>query len=289
VLYEYTANMGKKPTTSTGGSKDASGIAGGGNDGNNINSGSGGSSSSSGGAAETGTSGDKKKEPKPDDSVTAEVGNIFAKPIPKKQPQAPTDFSSSSSNSSNSAGSSSGKRRNSILSSSGGGGAEECNSPPAYSTIGVPEGVLTYVYPLVDVVLLGPYKEDNGKYSLSLSRKDGARMRVLKREHADDHLMEHHKSMLTIVFPDSKSAWKWRHSIESHIVRHPADVVPTGPLIPDKRKTILGTIGMTKVDGDEAPENSILGMLVIPASGMPSSAVEALKVEIAKTLLLSRR
>jgi hypothetical protein len=290
VLYEYTANMGKKPTTSTGGSKDASGIAGGGNDGNNNNSGSGGNSSSSGGAAETGTTGDKKKEPKPDDSVTAEVGNIFAKPIPKKQPQAPTDFSSSSSSSSsNSAGSSSGKRRNSILSSSGGSSAEECSSPPAYSTIGVPEGVLTYVYPLVDVVLLGPYKEDNGKYSLSLSRKDGARMRVLKREHADDHLMEHHKSMLTIVFPDSKSAWKWRHSIESHIVRHPADVVPTGPLIPDKRKTILGTIGMTKVDGDEAPENSILGMLVIPASGMPSSAVEALKVEIAKTLLLSRR
>jgi hypothetical protein len=210
----------------------------------------------------------EKKEIKPDDSVTTEVGHIFAKPI-QRRPLSP--------------GLDSGKRRST--------NTDPLESPVPFSTTGVPEGVLTYVYPLMDIVLLGPYKEDSGKYSLSLSRKDGARMRVLKRETADEHFFEHHKSMLTIVFPDSKSAWKWRHSIESHIVRSPTDAVPTGPLIMEKKKTLLGTLagGGTKLEGDEPPPNSVLGMLVIPTSNMPSSTVEALKVEIAKTLLLSRR
>ena len=250
VLYEYTVITKKKDGSGSAGQAGAGPSAGAGageEDPNNPDQ-------------------DKKKVQKPDDSITKDVGRIFARSTPL--------------------------RRASMIDAGTTSASEGGSSPLSYTTSGVPEGVLTYVYPLVDMVLLGPYKEDSGRYSLSLSRKDGARMRVLKRENAEDHIFEHHKSMLTIIFPDSKSAWKWRHSIESHIVRSPKDVLPSGPLIPDKKKTILGSIAgsvIGRADGDEPTANSILGMMVLPTAGLSASAVEAMKVEIAKTLLVSRR
>ena len=80
--------------------------------------------------------------------------------------------------------------------------------------------VLGYLYPLVEVVVTGPHVEEGGaaaaaglggmvssggsggKHSLSIGRRDGKSMRVLKRDDESGRLVEHHKSMLTLIFPD---------------------------------------------------------------------------------------
>ena len=41
-----------------------------------------------------------------------------------------------------------------------------------------------------------------GRHSLSIGRRDGRSMRVLKRDDESGRLIEHHKSMLTLIFAD---------------------------------------------------------------------------------------
>ena len=80
--------------------------------------------------------------------------------------------------------------------------------------------VLGYLYPLVEVVVTGPHVEEGGaaaaaglggmvssggsggRHSLSIGRRDGRSMRVLKRDDESGRLIEHHKSMLTLIFAD---------------------------------------------------------------------------------------
>ena len=80
--------------------------------------------------------------------------------------------------------------------------------------------VLGYLYPLVEVVVSGPHVEEGGaaaaaglggmvssggsggKHSLTIGRRDGRSMRVLKRDDESGRLVEHHKSMLTLIFAD---------------------------------------------------------------------------------------
>lgn len=141
------------------------------------------------------------------------------------------------------------------------------------------EGVLTYVYPLVDVILIGPFSEDNGRFSISLSRKDGQRMRVLKRQEDEDGgLVDHAKSVLTILFPDQRSALSWRQAIESHTARNPVDALPHAPLLAEKKRYIGAALrsisgsGNTHASQEEEGDRrskSILGMLVIPTAGAP--------------------
>jgi hypothetical protein len=53
---------------------------------------------------------------------------------------------------------------------------------PEKSKMQRPDGYLSYLYPLVDIVVTGPFTEDNGQASLTLTRKDGNNMRVIKRD-----------------------------------------------------------------------------------------------------------
>lgn len=241
----------------------------------------------------------------PDDNICRAVGDIFAptiNPFPPNRSRTshphphPHPHSRHSPNSSDSTG---------VLGSSS-GESDRC-----------PEGLLNYVYPLVDIVLVGPFAEDGGRFSISLSKRDGGRMRVLKRqEEGDGRLDEHGKSILTLLFPDQKSALQWRQSIESHIMRRSLrDVLAPSPLLPDlKRKPLtLSALRNTMsglahahvsanlssssfsastqaaFDRNERHSNSILGMLVIPSAGGLATATEALKIEIARTLLNARR
>jgi hypothetical protein len=152
---------------------------------------------------------------------------------------------------------------------------------------------LTYIYPLVDVVVIGPYLEEvsSGKHSISISRRDGQSMRVLKRDEETGRIIEHHKSMLTLIFGDAESANVWRQQIEQHILPStPEDVVaPTAGQL-DRLQAMsmaaLKSIGVSGADDDyeETKEGSILRSLVIPTSGMLPRETESLKIEIARML-----
>ena len=88
-----------------------------------------------------------------------------------------------------------------------------------------PIGQLTYVIPLVDMILIGPFNEDNDKFSISLSRKDNKQMKVIKRDEDNGKLNDHVKPILSLIFEDRKTALTWRQTLENHMVKSPTDVI----------------------------------------------------------------
>jgi len=54
-------------------------------------------------------------------------------------------------------------------------------------------------------------------------------------------------------------------------------------------RSISSSISSNTCDLDEPPQNSVLGMLVIPSSGLTGKCIEELKIEIAKTLSVARK
>lgn len=102
----------------------------------------------------------------------------------------------------------------------------------AYSCRSLPQGILSYVYPLVDVVVSGPVEDKSpssvggpAHWSVNVSRSDGQSMRVLKRETQEEQLAEHHKSTLTLIFPRKETAAAWRKAIEAAAVKAPTDTL----------------------------------------------------------------
>jgi hypothetical protein len=153
-----------------------------------------------------------------------------------------------------------------------------------------PIGLLTYIFPLVDLILIGPFNEDNDKFSISLSRKDGKQMKVLKRDEDNGKLNDHLKPILSLIFDDRKTALTWRQTIETHMVTDPTDIIINNDS--DTKVTMTNVIKQMKSrfgneSTDEPLINSMAGMMVIPTSG--SEGTEKLKIEIAKTLSNSRR
>lgn len=166
----------------------------------------------------------------------------------------------------------------------------------------LPAGTLSYLYPLVDSVVTGPVEEkalSTGivQYAVNLARKDAKSMRVLKRDGPEEQLSEHHKSMLTLIFPRRDTAVAWKAAIEGAIIRSPVDVLQQAPVSNADAKKKLSVRQMVERAGkqadeflpEEAAENSIFGSLVIPTSGSNQHGTEALKIEIAKTLSQARR
>ena len=88
-----------------------------------------------------------------------------------------------------------------------------------------PEGYLSYLYPLVDIVVTGPFAEDNGQASLTLTRKDGNNMRVIKRDEDSGRLIDHQKPTLSLIFENNNIATQWRHAIEAHMAIKPNDIL----------------------------------------------------------------
>jgi len=88
-----------------------------------------------------------------------------------------------------------------------------------------PEGYLSYLYPLVDIVVTGPLADDNGQASLTLTRKDGTNMRVIKRDEDSGRLIDHQKPSLTLIFENNTIATQWRHAIEAHMAIKPNDIL----------------------------------------------------------------
>ena len=62
---------------------------------------------------------------------------------------------------------------------------------------------LSYVYPLVDLKVIGVRPEKLGGkqcFSLTFLRKDGKSMRCMKRDSENEGLLEHHKTFVTLIF-----------------------------------------------------------------------------------------
>lgn len=157
-----------------------------------------------------------------------------------------------------------------------------------------PGGYLSFVYPLVNIVVMGPFAEDNNKFSISISNRDPTlRMKALRRESEDSLLSEYSKTILTLVFSTRERALLWKNYLEKHMISPPRDVVDSsvagGKLLRTVNRSIASSITSNTVDADEPPQNSILGMLVIPTSGLEGKDTEILKIEIAKTLSFARK
>jgi hypothetical protein len=154
-----------------------------------------------------------------------------------------------------------------------------------------PEGYLSFVYPLVDVAIMGPYVEDNNKCSISISNRDTtARIKALRREHEDALLSDYNKTILTLVFSSRDRALVWKQYLEKHMITAPKDVISSataGAKMMKNHSRVL--TASTAIDADEPIPHSIMGMLVIPSSGLDSRQTEELKIEIAKTLSSARK
>ncbi len=153
---------------------------------------------------------------------------------------------------------------------------------------------LSFVYPLVDLYIAGPVQEDNGRsFSITLSRLDGQKMRVLKAEEEQEHLSEYLKNSLSLIFTRQEEAYHWKRQLDTQMLWNldADELVEAGPLTVEERRK-QGRSLMTMARGAEElviPEmNSILGMLVLPTSGCKSEQTETIKIEIAKTLSSTR-
>ena len=165
--------------------------------------------------------------------------------------------------------------------------AKSASSSSQYTTN--VEGVLSYCYPLVDVLITSPVQEDGDKYAISISRKDGQSMRILKRDDDTGRMMEHHKSILSLIFDKVSVAATWKNQLEAHIALQPQNVIPSSTIVTEKKKFIsmaMKTISerFAKPNDNEPLQHSITSLLVIPTSGINQQSTEDLKIEIAQTL-----
>ena len=60
---------------------------------------------------------------------------------------------------------------------------------------------------------------DQGKFSISIQKKDGSKMRALRKEDENSLFCESLKPSLTMLFSTRQSALTWRQKLEQHMVR----------------------------------------------------------------------
>ena len=158
------------------------------------------------------------------------------------------------------------------------------------------EKYLAAVYPLVDMMVEGPYGEDGGKYSISLYKRDESKIRSLRRDDESAYFTENMRPKLTILFPSQALALTWRQTVETHIIRRPEKLLNSiiqqdifkrycqsqSNSFPLKAiNTVLR--GFNDNQENIADSESIVNTLVLPTSGALIRA-ETLKIEIAHIL-----
>lgn len=156
---------------------------------------------------------------------------------------------------------------------------------------------LSFIYPLVDLYIVGPSPEEGGKFSITLNRLDSQKMRTLKRDDETESFVEYAKNGLSLLFDNIDNAMLWKNKLSSHILLQPMDVLPAAPLTAEERKkamrsTVIGSVTGANTRREEMvlfEDNSILGSLVLPTSGCAPEETERIKIEIAKTLSTIRR
>ena len=189
-----------------------------------------------------------------------------------------------------------------------------------YGNYKVPKGVLTCVYPLFDVMVEDPRKEESGRYSIQLRRKkkEGCMSVAWRVNEEDSRLRVGQKEELTLVTTSLKGAYIWKQALEAHSVGSPSiDTIQYPDEIPPNFKfnTSLGSKISAAFQSTSASasapassvesvgehskgrgvlegrnmENSALRILTLPTANCEQDQIETLKVEIVKTLSTVRR
>jgi len=147
---------------------------------------------------------------------------------------------------------------------------------------------LSFVYPLVDLIVTGPVSEESGKVlSITLQRSDGQKMRVLRCEDSNDQLSEYFKINLTLMFTALEDAMNWKHNLQRQTIASRPDVIPLTPLtFEERRKSSRSILGRPNAQNGPclSADNSILSFLVLPTASSNPELAENVKIEIAKTL-----
>lgn len=159
------------------------------------------------------------------------------------------------------------------------------------------DNFLSFVYPLTAITVTGPTPEDNGKqFSVNITRIDGQKMRVLRREEERDRLSKYLKISLQLIFAASNDAEDFKDLLMKHSISEGklTDVAPLAALTTEERKrssrlSLMHMRSTGPADLLEASENSILSTLIIPTSGCSPEETEKIKIEIGKTLSSIRR
>eukprot|EP01036_Dinobryon_divergens_P026996 gene26996-35701_t len=159
------------------------------------------------------------------------------------------------------------------------------------------DNFLSFVYPLTAISVSGPTPEENGKqFSINITRNDGQKMRVLRREEERDRLSEYFKISLQLIFATSNDAEDFKDLLMKHSILEGklTDVAPSAALTTEERKrtsrlSLMHMRSTGPADLLEASENSILSTLIIPTSGCSPEDTEKIKIEIGKTLSSIRR
>ena len=144
---------------------------------------------------------------------------------------------------------------------------------------------LSFAYPLVGLLVTGPVSEDNGKlFNITLQRKDGQKMRVVRCEDSHDQMSEYFKVNLTLMFSNIEDAMTWKHNLQCQTIPACTDMVPLAPLT-FERKSSRSILGRTSSQHNaSSSDNSILSFLVLPTASANPELAENVKIEIAKTL-----
>lgn len=152
---------------------------------------------------------------------------------------------------------------------------------------------LSFVYPLVDLYVAGPNAEEGGKFSLTLTRIDGQKMRSLRRDEESELFTEYAKNGLSLLFDNLENANLWKNKLASHVLLQAVDALPLAPLTYEERRkarsSVIGSVTGKNRDAVEVPETSILSHLVLPTSGCDAKEAERIKIQIAETLSVSRK
>jgi len=150
----------------------------------------------------------------------------------------------------------------------------------------LPDGTVSAVYPLVDIVVAGPFKEDNDRHYLTIANKGNKPMRYIFREEGDTkEFVEGNKTSLKLSYASHKLALESRQHIEAHIIPTPRDIILSSSVLPKKKRNMsiaLRTLsGLGSVSSSIVPEeNSIAGIVVIPCCGLDSNSIGNLKLQI---------
>jgi hypothetical protein len=84
------------------------------------------------------------------------------------------------------------------------------------SIIPCPDGFLNNVYPMVNIVVSEPVEEENGRYSICISKKDGQKLKTLKRENESSLFEGNLRPDLTLLFNNKERAYLWKSYIEKN-------------------------------------------------------------------------
>jgi len=151
-------------------------------------------------------------------------------------------------------------------------------------------GVLSAIYPLIDITISGPFKEDNDRYYLTISNKGNKPMRYIFREDGEKNdFVEGNKTSLKLSFSSQKSAIESRQQLETHNLPTPNDIILTSSVLPKKKRNMSIALrnlsGLGSVSSSIVPEeNSIAGILVIPSCGLDINGLANLKMQIGLSL-----